>query len=75
MPAKLFDVIPWQYVIFETIGTFGLVVIVMVCGALVHPLLFATTDKVPPLVPVVVVIEFVLIPEVIVQELVGSVHV
>ena len=33
------------------------------------------TDNIPPLVPVVVVIVFVLIPEVMVQELEGNVQV
>ena len=56
-------------------GTIGLVIIVMVWGALLQPLLLAITDNIPPLVPVVVVIVFVLIPEVMVQELEGNVQV
>ena len=75
LPAKLLAVTPWQYVLFETDGILGFVTIVMVWGALLQPLLLAKTDNVPPLVPVVVVIEFVLIPEVMVQELEGNVHV
>ena len=56
-------------------GTIGLVIIVMVWGALLQPLLLAITDNIPPLVPVVVVIVFVLMPEVMVQELEGNVQV
>ena len=47
----------------------------MVWGALLQPLLLAITDNIPPLVPVVVVIVFVLMPEVMVQELEGNVQV
>jgi hypothetical protein len=48
---------------------------VMDCGKLVHPLLIAATDKIPPILPVVVVMVLVLIPVVIVQVLDGNVQI
>ena len=75
LPAKVLAVTPWQYVLLVTEGTIGLATIVIVWVALVHPLLLAATDKVPPTFPVVVVIVLVLIPAVIVHVLEGNVQI
>ena len=57
-----------------TEGIADLMSIEMFCAALSHPLLIAFTDKIPPADPVVVVIVFEFIPEVIVQVLDGKVQ-